>query len=171
MPVGKSGQPAIKDVTFAAEDWPDKHLRTLHHGYAKARHYGEVVELLAPHYEKPGSQLADFNRELIERIARYLGWTGTFHLASDYPSDEMADARLAQLTLAVGGSTYVSGAGGQNYQSPERFARAGLTLDVRTYQQVPYERSGWPFVPGLSVLDALLHLGRGARDALRYTAE
>ena len=44
----------------------------------------------------------------------------------------------------------------------------GVSLEVRTYQPVEYERSGWPWVPGLSVLDALFHLGRDAREVLRY---
>jgi len=33
---------------------------------------------------------------------------------------------------------------------------------------VPYDRSGGPWIGGLSVLDPLFHLGRGARDVLRY---
>jgi hypothetical protein len=126
------------------------------------------MELIRPLYEDPGESLAEFNGRAIQVIARYLGWEGTFALATDSPADLAADQRLAQLVRAVGGAVYVSGAGGQKYQSGDVFSAVGVELEVRTYVPVPYERSGWPFVPGLSILDALFHLGRDARSVLTY---
>jgi hypothetical protein len=43
-----------------------------------------------------------------------------------------------------------------------------VELEVREYEPERYERTGWAWVGGLSILDALFHLGRDARDALRY---
>lgn len=168
VPVQRGGLKRICDTRFADDDWARRHLRTLQHVYAKAKHSDEILDLLGPLYESPPELLADSNAQLIERIARYLGYTGAFHRSSEHPADLKADDRIAQLVAVVGGDVYVSGAGGQNYQTEEAYAARGVRLEVREYVPVPYERTGWPFVPGLSILDALFHLGTDAREVCTY---
>jgi WbqC-like protein len=158
VPVQKGAKP-IREVEFADEPWAEKHRRTLQNVYGKAEHFAAAMELVDPLYEPPGTSLAEFNMRLIASVAEYLGWEGEFHRASDHPADLAADERIAQL---------VSGAGGENYQSEAVYVDRGVELEVRVYEPVRYERSGWDWVGGLSVLDALFHLGRGARDALEY---
>lgn len=167
VPVQKGARP-IREVEFADGEWAEKHLRTLHHLYAKAAHTAEVIELVEPLYRQPGRSLAEFNIRLITVIAGYLGWEGRFYRASEQPGELKADARIAQLVAGVGGDTYVSGAGGENYQAESVYAERGVALEVRAYEPLPYDRSGWDWVGGLSVLDALFHAGRDARESLRY---
>lgn len=168
IPVSKGAKP-IREVAFADEPWAEKHRRTLQATYGKARCFAETMELVGPLYEEPGPSLSDFNIRLTKAVAGHLGWAGEFHLASDHSAEGLtADARIAQLVEAVGGDVYVSGAGGENYQSEAVYAERGVALEVRAYEPVPYERSGWDWVPGLSILDALFHVGRDAPDALRY---
>ncbi len=167
VPVRKGIKP-IRDVELVDEPWAERHRRTLQHTYAKAPHVAAVLELVAPVYAAPGASLADLNMRLIRAVASYLGYEGTFHLSSDHPADLKADARIAQVVAAVGGDVYVSGAGGESYQSEAVYGERGVSLEVRTYQPVPYERSGWAWIGGLSILDALFHLGGGALDVLRY---
>ncbi len=170
VPVSKGARP-IREVAFADEPWAEKHRRTLQQTYGKARCFTETMELVAPLYDEPGTSLSEFNIRLTRAVAGHFDWPGAFHLASEHPSEGLtADARIAQLVEAIGGDVYVSGAGGENYQSEAVYAERGVALEVRAYEPVPYDRSGWAWVPGLSVLDALFHLGRDAREALRYTA-
>ena len=169
VPVNKSGSPRIDEVRFAEGSWSAKHLSTLHHTYAKAAHVRELLELVTPVYEGAGESLASFNMAMIETVARYLGWAGTFHRSSDHPEHLKADERIARLVSDLGGDVYVSGAGGENYQSEETYAAKGVRLEVRPYTPLEYERSGWPFVPGLSCFDALAHLGRDARTVMSYS--
>lgn len=168
VPVSKSGAPAINQVKIADPGFASKHLSTLRHTYARAKHSEEILELLEPVYGRAGDDLAAFNIDLIRTIAGYLGWQGRFTLSSERPSPLMADARIADLVAAVGGDIYVSGAGGENYQAAETYAAKGVALEVRSYSPVVYERSSWPWVPGLSCMDALFHRGKDAREALAY---
>lgn len=167
VPVRKGAKP-IREVELAGEPWAEKHRRTLQHEYAKTPHLEEVLELVDPLYDAPGTSLAELNMRLIGAVAEYLGYEGEFHRSSDHPAELAADERIAQLVSAVGGNVYVSGAGGENYQSEAVYAERGIELEVRVYEPVPYERSDWAWVGGLSVLDALFHLGPGAREVLRY---
>ena len=79
-----------------------------------------------------------------------------------------SDERLIDLVQAVGGGAYLSGAGGQNYQHPEKFAAAGIDLQVREYKPRPYARAQGDFVPGLSILDALFNIGPATVEHLSY---
>lgn len=168
VPVSKSGTPTINEVRLAEPGFATKHLSTLRHSYARTPFLAEVLDLLAPVYERAGASLADLNMDLIRTVAGYLQWSGTFALSSERPSDLKADERIADLVSAAGGTTYVSGAGGQNYQTEQTYADRGVELEVRTYRPVEYGRSGWPWLGGLSVLDALFHLGPDTRNVLRY---
>jgi hypothetical protein len=167
-PVRRASGQAIREVEFVEEPWHVAHLKTLQLTYGRSEFSAQTRELVEPLFDDPGPTLAGFNMRLIETVARHLGWEGTFHRSSDHPADLLADERLAQLTAAVGGTTYVSGAGGENYQSESTFAAQGVELEVRKYAPIEYARSGWPWVPGLSILDALFHQGPAARDVLRY---
>ena len=170
VPVSKSGRPSIDRVTISDPQWAEKHLRTLRHTYARTTCVEEVLDLVTPVYEAAGERVGEFNMSLIRAVAGYLGWSGTFYRSSDNPSELKADARIAELVQGVGGTVYVSGAGGENYQSAETYAERAVELEVRAFAPVEYERSGWPFVPGLSCLDALFHTGARARHAMTYTS-
>ena len=69
------------------------------------------------------------------------------------------------LKLAPGG-TYLSGKGGGGYQDPAKFEKAGLKLAYSGFSQPQYPQGGANFVPGLSVLDAVFHLGWKGAAAL-----
>ena len=59
---------------------------------------------------------------------------------------------------------YLSGAGGAKYQDPEKFMSAGVSLRYLSFKHPIYSRSSANFHPGLSILDAVFHLGwEGAR--------
>lgn len=167
VPVQKGARP-IREVAFADEPWAERHLRTLQTVYGRTPHGAAVLELVEPAYREPGRSLAELNIRLVTTLAGYLGYEGRFHHASEHPSDLRADARIAELVAAVGGDVYVSGAGGENYQAESVYVERGIALEVREYEPVPYDRSGWEWIGGLSVLDALCHAGRDAREVLGY---
>lgn len=169
VPVQRSEGQAIRAVKFADRAWARKHLGTFRANYARCPYYRQVLELLGPMYEDPGDYLAPFNMRLIRAIANYLGLKPRFCLESEIPETGTSTQRLIDLVRFCGGSTYVSGLGGTNYQDPAIFHANGIELDVRRYRPVEYRQIHGEFVPGLSVLDALFHLGPSARTLLRYT--
>ena len=164
---GESGGP-IDEVRFADPAWGPKHVDRLRSIYRKARAYKQVMALVEPVYASPGELLGEFNIRLIRAIADFLGLAPRWERSSELRPTGTADDRLISLVQLVDGDTYVSGTGGQNYQSEAKFRDAGLTLEVHEYRPVPYPQAGEAFTPGLSMLDALFNLGHGARDVLAY---
>ena len=167
QPVFRHSGQLIRDVRFADDDWPAKHLDALRGAYGQAPYFRGVWDAIVPMYESiPLDNLATANRSLIKALARQLGLDCTFCLASDYlVGDARADDRLIALVGAVApGACYLSGRGGAKYQEPEKFAAAGVPLRYVSFKHPVYPRGNADFHSGLSVLDAVFHLGwEGAR--------
>lgn len=168
VPVRREQGQRIGMVQFADRTWAKKHLGTLRANYARSFFYDEVIDLLRPIYEDPGEFLADFNVQIIRALAGYLGLFPRFHLESEFSGGDTSTQRLIELVRCFKGTTYVSGLGGTKYQNPEAFLGSGIALEIRRYRPVAYKQPHGRFVPGLSVLDALFHLGPEARALLTY---
>jgi hypothetical protein len=160
--------PVIADVILAEENWAKKHLATLRHTYSKAPHFAEVMAILEPVYGFAGVKLGQVNRCFISAILDYLELERPTCLSSSLDVQSASDDRLIELILKVGGTHYISGRGGANYQNPDKFRDAGIGLEVNEYAPLPYDAPHFPFVPGLSIVDALFIKGRKARDLLHY---
>lgn len=143
-------------------------MKTLSHSYSRSEHSEEVMELLRLAYDDVPDRLAAFNSRLIKSIVDYLGLDTQMVWSSNLDVEGTSDERLINLVRAAGGSTYLSGAGGQNYQDPARFAAAGIELDVRSYMPKPYQAPRFEFIPALSIIDALFIKGVEAAALLTY---
>lgn len=162
------GQP-IREVGFADEKWPRKHLDALLGSYRDAPYFRATWDAIVAIYGAlPVDNLSSANRALVEALASKLGLGCSFCLASDYPSaDIRADERLISLIQAVAPrATYLSGRGGASYQDPEKFRAAGVPLRYLSFDHPTYPQVRDTFLPGLSILDAVFHLGWDGARAL-----
>jgi len=159
---------SILDVRFADMRWAQKHLRTFRTQYGRCSCFLEVMAVLEPIYSDPGERLAPFNERLIRAVADYLGLSNRFERSGALGAHGSSDSRLISLAQMLHADTYVSGPGGQKYQDAMAFAAAGIRLEVRSYIPVPYPQIHGEFQDGLTILDALFHLGRKTVDLLVY---
>ena len=168
VPCVRSSDTLINQVRFADEPWPSKHLKTLEATYGRAPSSDEVMSLISPLYRNTGERLADFNISLIKAVADYLGLAPAWIRSSEISASGTGQERIISLVTSLGARTYLSGSGAEAYQTPQAFEQSGIELLVRRYEPVSYEQSQPGFLPGLSVLDALFHLGRRTRQLLTY---
>jgi hypothetical protein len=171
VPTRYSFGDAIYKVRFADPEWSKSHIGILRTTYARCPYFEEVLKVLEPLYSEPGESLSEFNQKMIREIANYLGLKCRFEVSSQLQAKGRRDDLHISIAQILGADTYVSGKGGMNYQDPERFARAGIKLEVRCYVPIPYNQVHGEFVGGLSILDALFHLGRRTVDLLEYRGE
>lgn len=171
VPVTVSLGDSIDQVLPAQPDWASRHLDTLAGYYRSARCFRSVWPRLQDIYAgSPAESIAAINRYLVESIARELGLGCRFTVASKTAVGEArGDERLVELVASVApGATYLSGAGGAQYQDPAKFAEASLGFRYSSFQHPTYEQDGDEFVPGLSIIDAVMRLGwKDAADLLR----
>lgn len=159
---------SISSVVFADRFWPRKHFNTLANAYARCAYRGKILAAIEPVYREPGGELAEFNIRLIRTVMQYLGITKPLVRSSSLELSETGDDRLIAICRALEAREYLSGKGGTKYQDPEKFARAGIHLDVQEYQPASYKHVSGQDLRGLSVLDALFHLGPETIHLLNY---
>lgn len=151
-----------------ASRWRDKLLRTLQASYGRAPHYGEVFPLLSEWIGNPTSSLAEFNTASIHGVATLLGLdTRKLVRGSSLEAEGSATDLLIAMTRAAGGTGYLCGGGADGYQEDEKFQAAGLELVYQGFTPAPYPQGKVAeFVPGLSVVDALMWRGPAGTRAL-----
>ena len=151
----------IKDVHYSTEPhWRDKLLKTIRQNYSRAKYYKEIIndiEELMPH---PGANLLKSNTNAIKQLAEKLGIHTTMRLSSEFDcAAHRSTARLICLTQAAGCSVYLAGDGAVAYQDNMSFAQAGIDTYSMKFDHPLYEQCKGPFIPGLSVIDAAMHIG------------
>lgn len=146
------------------QPWRRKFLKTLEANYRKAPHYGRAMALIEPIVMSQVSHIAAFNMSAIRVIAKELGLTTHFLLQSEMERSGKATDLLVSLVQAAGGNGYLAGGGAAGYQEDQVFGDAGLELIYQNFVPKPY---GDParFLPGLSVIDYLMHDGRPLEQA------
>lgn len=161
----------INEVQFAKDQpWREKMSLTLKHLYGKAPFCRELLGSICDLVCTRTESLAEYNLHCIRGILTLLSIdVGKLVLASPCQVESQSAQRIADLVHKVGGTTYYSGQGAVSYQDAEFYKNSGIRLvyqkyEFQAYPQIKCEQ----FVPGLSVIDALLHCGiEGTRSLLR----
>jgi hypothetical protein len=115
---------------------------------------------MEPILSDPNERIAAFNESAIRRIASALSLDRAKLIrASELDGAGVASERLAALTAAVGGTTYLSGPGAGGYLEEEPFAQRGLELRIQQFSPPDYPQRAPEPVHGLSIVDAMMSVG------------
>lgn len=156
------GVRAINEMEFQANNsWRNKLLKSLVANYARAPFFSETMEFIEPLILNSENNLARYNGTAVMAIAKYLGLpTEKFRWSSEISVYQQASEMLIALTQAVGCDSYLCGGGAEGYQQDTAFAAAGVDLIYQNFQNPVYIQVGMKeFVPGLSIIDALMNIG------------
>jgi hypothetical protein len=172
VPIRRAGRglQRVRDVRIdESRPWRRKLLRTIEVNYGRAPGFDEAFPLVSELIRLPTDVLAELNEHGIRQIAAALGLdAGKLVRGSSIATAAAGTELLVELTLALGGTAYLSGDGAGGYQDAERYAERGLELRVQGFEHPSYPQAGAGPVHGLSIVDALLHCGvEGTRRLLR----
>jgi hypothetical protein len=140
-------------------DWRRQHLRALAMHYAKAPYRDLVLTGLRPLYEGDWERLVDLNLAIISWLLKTFQITTPVRLASELPLRAHPTDRLIDVCRTVGATTYLAGAGAEQYLDRPRFEASGLRLELQQFQHPIYAQCYGPFIPGMSALDLLIMEG------------
>lgn len=174
VPVSVSLGTPINRVFPSRGDWSRSHLDTLRGVYGSAPAFREVwLEVCELLEEPPQADLAEVNMSLVCNLSKHLGLSCSFQRSSELCLTSASDDRLVEIVkLMAPGGRYLSGRGASKYQDPDKFAKAGLGFEYVEFQHPNYPQGEHlgvrDFSQGLSVLDAVFHLGwNGTASMLR----
>lgn len=146
-----------------------KYIATLVHAYRTAPASSKVLPLLiaAAGRAEKHRRLVEFNMELTESIAMYLGIHFTTVLASSLRTAKTGKTeRLIDFCGLVSADTYICGSGASAYMDYDLFANSGIQVKSISHHPMPYARNG-DYIPGLSIIDLLMYTPDTA-DVIQY---
>lgn len=148
-------------------EWTDRHLAMVHENYRNAPFLKEVVDSFQAVLEQRHEHLSPLNVDLMRWVAGYLSINTSLVLSSSLMATGDRTDRLVDLVLAVGGTTYLTGPAALSYLDLDAFDRAGIAVEVKTYDYAPYPQQWGDFEGAVSVLDLMLNTGPAARSHLK----
>jgi len=160
----------ISAVKIARDDWARSHGDMLKQAYRKADHFRQVWPDIERFLGQAEGNLADINAGLIGKFVEKLGLNVRFESSSEMDAKSTKpDERLVELVSMVDPQgIYLSGKGGAKYQTEDTFSDRGIELQYLGFSSPEYARSGDLFIPGLSIVDAVFHLGwEGTSELLK----
>jgi hypothetical protein len=182
---GSTGGKA-RDVRVATDlSWRRRLLRTIHHNYAGSAFFEETFPIVEGGILAQFEFLHDYNANSLRILVDHLGIPTP--IALDCAGSAEVEARLAAepdlidgvqrktrrvfaLCRNEGADTYVNPIGGLGLYDPAAFERNGLNLEFVRPRAAPYRQFSTEFVPYLSIIDVLMHLGREGTRARLFAA-
>jgi hypothetical protein len=165
----------ICDVEIAGGDWSRKMLMTFGQAYRRAPHYAEVMPLIEGVLADASGPIGDLAFASLEAVFRFLGLAPEMVRTTRlYGNDSLrGQDRILDICAREGATTYVNPPGGKGLYSGRDFAARGVELRFLRPLEHEYDQGGGPFQPWLSILDALMFVGRdGTLELLeRYELE
>jgi len=141
-----------------------KIARSIAQSYAKAPFFSSVMPIVEKILGLDTSSLVEFNLGGIRAVAEFLD-ISTDHVirSSEMSVDGHSNELLVQIVRAVGGTEYLAGQGAGGYQDDDIFAAHHIAVRYQAYSHPVYRQSNVAeFVPGMSIIDALMNCGREA---------
>lgn len=152
---------AIDDIRFEApgERWKRKMRATFEQAYAQAAHRDEGLKLLDAVLAADTESIADLARDSVLRVMEHVGLEREMVSTSrGYSNDDLrGPERVIDICRQEGATTYMNLPGGRALYDPAAFVAAGIDLRFIDSRFPPYKQGSRDFVPGLSILDAVMH--------------
>lgn len=140
--------------------WQGKHLKTIKQIYGKCMYFNDIFHDIENILLDKELNLSLLNIKLIQYILHRFGANTEVYLSSQLGAKDLfADDRLIQLMKMVKGTEYLSGKGGFNYQSIEKFEKQNIrVLSYKIKSDFVYTTK-FHNVVGLSILDYIFNEG------------
>jgi hypothetical protein len=162
------GVQSINDVIIdSSMDWKRSFATKLSENYKTFEYYDEVYAFVEPIIMNNEENLAEYNLHAITTFVEKLGLKTKFIRGSYIPHEGMSNEMLISLIKHVGGTVYLAG-NGATYMDDHKYASNNISVVYQNFEHPVYrQHKNKPFVKGLSVIDAMMHVGfDGVKDII-----
>jgi hypothetical protein len=147
--------------------WRMKHQRSMEQAYGKQPYFAEYFPKYLETLEEGHVTISTLNQSLIRWLMSSLGIATPLRSASEFDLAGRRTGRLIELCTRLGATTYLSGPSAASYLEYDLFREAGIALEFKSYDYLPYPQPHGPFVPDVTVLDLLFSMGAEAKHYLK----
>jgi len=150
----------IKDVYLTDDSkWRNKFLKTFEMSYKRAPYADQILPIIGSVINLKTTRLTEmigFSFDLILKyldVATELVKSSTVYEIADFK----AEARILAICQKAAATHYINLIGGKELYSADSFAEVGIKLNFLRASLTPYPQGAISFVPGLSIVDVLMH--------------
>lgn len=135
-------------------------LRTVEFGYKKASHFKKIFPIVEAFLLSSEMNMSKRNLSFIFEVMQLLDINTEICYSSEMDCKENSTKLLVEILKKKQGTTYLCGGGAGGYQKDELFHAAGKEVIYNNFNHPFYRQmNSQKFVPGLSIIDALMNLG------------
>jgi WbqC-like protein family len=165
---GYHGVRTVRETLIGdASPWRTKLASTIALNYKRAKYFDDVFPVVEELLGVPTDRIAELNETGIRLFAARLELDASKLVRQSQLHVEGAGTDLlVNLCRALHADTYLSGDGAGGYLEPEKFAAAGLELREQRFTPPRHSQLADEYVPGLSIVDALMNCGWEATRTL-----
>ena len=162
VPIQKTSYetPINKILIDNKTDWRSRIFGQLNVYKKKAPNYRRVIDFLHGILDCEHESLSELCISTTKAVCEFLGISADFCVFSEMDlgiDDVNAPDEWALFTAkALGYDCYVNPPGGMSFYDSEKYAASGIRLEFLALELVPYDQRLPEFVPGLSVIDAMM---------------
>ena len=150
-----------------SKEWRAAMLSRLDDAYAGQANYSAARRVVVQALGVSSDLIVEINEHAIAVIADVLQLdTSKIVRQSELAVRGSGTQLLVDICRTVGADAYLTGDGAGGYLEPERFPPAGLHLLEQQFVHPRYPQAAPDFIPGLSVVDALVGVGQNGTRAL-----
>jgi len=162
VPLKKHGRNTpICDVRISDnENWSEKILHQLAHYRKRAPFFDDTMAFIKDCLSGDQDSLASLNVEILKKSCAHIGIELDTLIASELTieTDQIQGPGDWALVISkhLGASEYINPPGGAHLFDTAAFEEAGIKLTIQRYDDMEYSCRGYNYVPGLSIIDALM---------------
>lgn len=147
--------------------WKKKLEASLRQSYARAPHFEPVFGLVASVLFDGETRMAEMAKQSVREVARFLDLPTRFIASSSvFENQDMKGvARILDICRQSRATAYYNLPGGADLYDPGIFAAEGIDLRFIEPDLSPYPGHAGGFIPGLSIIDVLMHCDKASIKA------
>lgn len=149
------------EINYTAyEKWFNGFKKTLEFNYKKCPNYNVISERVLDVLNKRYATIAELAIASVKMSMDYIGLKTTCYASGEKHANIQGGRqdRLIGICKEEKADSYINPVGGADLYNAEDFKNNGLDLLFLTADLSPYNQRGKEFVPGLSIVDVMMHL-------------
>lgn len=150
-----------------SRNWQKRHFNLWEAYYRNAPFLDTVLKLLEPLKDDSLKTISELNIRLIRSLCDYLEIKTPFAMSQEFNLTGSKTDRLIQLLKKVKATVYLSGPSAEAYLEKDKFVKAGIGLEYKTYDYAPYPQLWGAFEGTVSVLDLIANCGHQSKSFIK----
>lgn len=135
-------------------------LRLVELNYKKTPFFKDIFPIVENFLLSMEMNMSRRNLSFIFQIMDLLEMNTRVCYSSEIDCQETSTSLLVEILQKMNGSVYLCGGGAGGYQQDELFHQAGIIINYNSFNHPVYHQmNSKKFVPGLSIIDALMQVG------------